>query len=66
MEHQFSQIEPNIRIQEADELDRKEIYRSRHDVYSVELKQYPPCDSGELITPLDAVNRYLVARILHF
>ena len=63
MEHQFSQIEPNIRIQEADELDRKEIYRSRHDVYSVELKQYPPCDSGELITPLDAVNRYLVARI---
>ena len=53
----------NICIREADELDREEIYRSRHEVYSVELKQYPLSDSGVLTTPLDRVNRYVVARV---
>jgi histidinol-phosphate/aromatic aminotransferase/cobyric acid decarboxylase-like protein len=46
----------------AEEGDRPEIYRMRHDVYAAELHQHPENASGELRDALDAFNVYIVAK----
>ena len=56
-------MKSKISIHEADEHDREEIYTSRHDVYAIELGQYPVNHRKSLSTPLDDLNRYVVARI---
>jgi len=56
-------ITPLALLREATEDDREDIYRCRHDVYAVELGQYPPCETGRLENSLDRFNRYIVARI---
>jgi len=50
-------------LREATDKDRQDIYRCRHDVYALELGQYPPSESGRLENSLDEFNRYIVARI---
>ena len=50
-------------IREATEQDRQEIYRTRHDVYAVELGQHPQNPDGILKNHLDQFNRYFVAII---
>ena len=50
-------------IREATEQDRQEIYRTRHDVYAVELGQHPQNPDGLLKNHLDQFNRYFVAII---
>ncbi|MEE2856969.1 MAG: histidinol-phosphate transaminase [Planctomycetota bacterium] len=52
-----------IVLREATEEDREEIYRSRHDVYAVELGQHPQNPDGLLKNHLDEFNRYFVALI---
>ena len=49
-----------IRI--ADESDRDEIYRLRHDVYAKEIGQHPINDQGMLSDQLDEFNVMLVVR----
>jgi predicted GNAT family N-acyltransferase len=48
-------------VAEADAEQREAIYRIRHDVYAVELRQHPTNPAGRLTDRLDDVNRYLVA-----
>lgn len=50
-----------IVIRLADERDREEIYRLRHDVYARELGQHAPNKTGTLYDPLDDFNIYIVA-----
>lgn len=50
-------------LREATEQDRQKIYRSRHDVYAVELGQHPIHPDGVLKNHLDEFNRYLAAVI---
>lgn len=50
-------------LREATEQDRQEIYKSRHDVYAVELGQHPIHPEGVLKNHLDEFNRYFVAII---
>ena len=52
-----------IVLREATEEDREQIYRSRHDVYAVELGQHPENTDGLLKNHLDEFNRYFVAII---
>ena len=52
-----------IVLREATEEDREQIYRSRHDVYAVELGQHPQNPDGLLKNHLDEFNRYFVALI---
>ncbi len=58
---QTPRIGSKITIAVADESDREEIYRIRHQVYAVELGQHPPNQSARLSDPLDAYNLYLKA-----
>ena len=46
----------------ADDQDRAQIYRRRHDVYATELAQHPENSAETLSDALDAVNVDLVAR----
>ena len=48
-------------LREATERDRQAIYRSRHDVYAIELGQHGVHPEGVLKTHLDDFNRYFVA-----
>lgn len=50
-------------LREATAQDRQQIYRSRHDVYAVELGQHPINPDGLLKNHLDEFNRYIVAVI---
>ncbi|MDE0960725.1 MAG: histidinol-phosphate transaminase [Planctomycetota bacterium] len=52
-----------IVLREATEQDREEIYRTRHDVYAVELGQHPQNAERSLKNHLDQFNRYFVAII---
>lgn len=54
---------PRALLREATEEDRQEIYHSRHDVYAVELGQYPASESGRLENELDRFNHYVSATI---
>jgi histidinol-phosphate/aromatic aminotransferase/cobyric acid decarboxylase-like protein/N-acyl-L-homoserine lactone synthetase len=46
----------------ADARDREQIYRLRHDVYALEIRQHTPNADARLLDDLDAYNVYLVAR----
>ena len=48
-------------LREATEQDRQAIYRSRHDVYAIELGQHGIHPEGVLKNHLDDFNRYFVA-----
>ncbi|WIN00358.1 aminotransferase class I/II-fold pyridoxal phosphate-dependent enzyme [Actinoplanes oblitus] len=48
-------------IRAATAADRDEIFRLRHDVYAVELQQYPVDPSGRLAEPADSGNVHLLA-----
>lgn len=54
---------PRAILREATEQDRQAIYRSRHDVYAVELGQHDIHPDGLLKNHLDDFNRYFVAII---
>jgi histidinol-phosphate/aromatic aminotransferase/cobyric acid decarboxylase-like protein/predicted GNAT family N-acyltransferase len=45
----------------ANALDRESIYRLRHDVYAVEVRQHAPNEEGRLTDALDDRNVYVVA-----
>ncbi|MEY4567116.1 MAG: Histidinol-phosphate aminotransferase 1 [Planctomycetota bacterium] len=48
----------------ADEQDRKEIYRQRHQVYSAELGQHAANCDESISDPIDEINIYLVVKRL--
>ncbi len=52
-----------IAISLANEADREEIYRIRHEVYAHELRQHPSNSDTTLRDSLDASNVYLVAKV---
>src|SRR5258706_503230 len=52
-----------IALAVANESDRNEIYRLRHEIYAGELGQHAVNAAGELQDSLDNINSYLVARI---
>jgi histidinol-phosphate/aromatic aminotransferase/cobyric acid decarboxylase-like protein len=52
-----------ISVSVADEADRQEIYRIRHEVYARELGQHPVNPAEDLHDGLDASNIYIVAKI---
>ncbi len=47
----------------ADDKDREEIYRIRHEVYACELGQHPASADARLQDSLDAANVYIIARV---
>jgi histidinol-phosphate/aromatic aminotransferase/cobyric acid decarboxylase-like protein len=53
--------EAKIAVALADECDRPEFYRIRHQVYALELGQHPANAAGCLSDPLDTYNLYLKA-----
>jgi histidinol-phosphate/aromatic aminotransferase/cobyric acid decarboxylase-like protein/predicted N-acetyltransferase YhbS len=53
----------DVIVETAAEEDRRTIYRMRHDVYALELMQYPRREGQSLHDALDEVNTYLVARM---
>ena len=55
-------MEP-IRIDRATDLDRRTIYRLRHQVYALELGQHAACPEAELTDALDGHNEYLTASV---
>lgn len=65
--HRRLSAEPSGRrrivLREATDEDRESIYRSRHDIYAVELGQHPANPDGRLTNQLDRFNRYIVARL---
>src|SRR5688572_30464205 len=54
---------PQITLAVADDEDRELIYRARHDVYGLELRQHAANGDGRLRDALDAWNVYLVAKV---
>jgi hypothetical protein len=52
-----------LRISIATQSEREQIYRIRHDVYALELRQHDEEASGRLTDPLDTFNEYIVASI---
>ena len=50
-----------LRIAEANQGLREQIYRARHEVYALEIGQHAANEEGRLSDRLDASNRYLVA-----
>jgi histidinol-phosphate/aromatic aminotransferase/cobyric acid decarboxylase-like protein/N-acyl-L-homoserine lactone synthetase len=56
-------LSPQISIRVANESDREEIYRLRHDVYARELGQHAVNAQGRLTDSLDAFNTYIVGEI---
>src|ERR1700688_5064906 len=47
----------------ATEEQRKQIYRVRHQIYALELRQHTPNNEEQLRDPLDAFNIYLTASV---
>src|SRR5580698_10421540 len=60
---QWTRPEPRITIALADDFDRPELYRVRHQVYALELGQHPPNSAARLSDPLDTYNLYLKAAV---
>jgi histidinol-phosphate/aromatic aminotransferase/cobyric acid decarboxylase-like protein/ribosomal protein S18 acetylase RimI-like enzyme len=58
---QRTRLKTKTTIALADEFDRPELYRVRHQVYALELGQHPPNASASLSDPLDNYNLYLKA-----
>jgi len=58
----FSAAPSRLSLSLADERDREEIYRHRHEVFARELGQHAPNATGRLRDALDDFNVYLVAR----
>ena len=56
-------INPSIRIRVANDEDRIGIYRSRYNVYAVELEQHSPNADRLLKNDLDEFNTYIIAII---
>lgn len=54
---------PQISIRVANESDRQEIYRLRHEVYARELGQHAVNAQGRLTDSLDSFNTYIVGEI---
>jgi histidinol-phosphate/aromatic aminotransferase/cobyric acid decarboxylase-like protein/GNAT superfamily N-acetyltransferase len=52
-----------IEISIADNTERNEIYKIRHDVYASELRQHPLNDEATIQDKLDYFNVYVVAKI---
>ncbi len=52
-----------LSISLAEDLEREEIYRIRHEVYACELGQHPPNVETRLRDSLDEGNIYIVARV---
>jgi hypothetical protein len=50
-----------IIIRRGREDDRLRIFRKRHEVFATELGQHPENEAGELSSPLDECNDYVVA-----
>ena len=50
-------------VSAADDVNREEIYRIRHEVYARELQQHSANASASLSDSLDAGNVYLVAKV---
>jgi len=49
-------------IKIADQDEREEIYKIRHDVYAIELKQYAINQQLKLMDDLDLFNTYIAAK----
>ena len=56
-------LKKKITIALADELDRPELYRFRHQVYALELGQHPANSDASLTDSLDAHNFYINALV---
>ena len=54
---------PQITLAVAGDEDRELIYRARHEVYGLELRQHEANGDGRLTDTLDAWNVYLVAKV---
>jgi histidinol-phosphate/aromatic aminotransferase/cobyric acid decarboxylase-like protein len=54
---------PQITLAVAGDEDRELIYRARHDVYGLELRQHAANGDARLTDALDAWNVYLVAKV---
>jgi len=57
------QTTPQITLAVAGDEDRELIYRARHDVYGLELRQHAANGDGRLSDALDEWNVYLVAKV---
>lgn len=53
----------NITLKIADQQERSEIYRYRHEVYAAELHQHHTNAQGILRDAMDAVNVYIIVKI---
>jgi histidinol-phosphate/aromatic aminotransferase/cobyric acid decarboxylase-like protein len=58
---QQTRCEAKIAVALADDCDRPELYRIRHQIYASELGQHPANAAGCLSDPLDTCNFYLKA-----
>ena len=56
-------VAESLSVSAADDQDREEIYRIRHDVYACELRQHAANAAATLRDSLDATNVYLIARV---
>jgi histidinol-phosphate/aromatic aminotransferase/cobyric acid decarboxylase-like protein/GNAT superfamily N-acetyltransferase len=52
-----------LTVRMASAADREIIYGLRHQVYAIELQQYPPTELQQLSDPVDAYNTYIVALV---
>src|SRR5438045_2027026 len=50
-----------VRVAVANDGDREQIYRLRHEIYAGELGQHRENESGRLTDNLDSFNEYIVA-----
>ncbi len=56
-------VAEHLSISVADEVEREEIHRIRHQVYAHELGQHPANTAGSLRDSLDAANVFIIAKI---
>lgn len=58
-----SLLAAKITIGTATEEQRKQIYRARHQIYALELRQHAANNQAELSDPLDGFNTFLTASV---